>query len=161
DTKFTRPDGRPYSTTDVVGSAREPYPPGTLRTSHLVPPVAAMVDAIDSKRRGFGGNLLMLTALPVVRDNEKNNAPDTAQAVTIPCDIAGRIARKNDRHWYAFDAKKGEVWTLEVFAERIGSPVDAYFQLTDEKGKVIVEADDGPDPLSPNQFYTKGDDPAR
>jgi hypothetical protein len=94
-------------------------------------------------------------------DNEKNTTPDTAQAVKLPCDIAGRIAKKNDRHWYKFDAKKGEVWTLEVFADRIGSPVDAYFVLTDEKGKVITEQDDGPDSLSPNQFYTKGDDPAR
>ncbi|MBY0457336.1 MAG: PPC domain-containing protein, partial [Gemmataceae bacterium] len=73
----------------------------------------------------------------------------------------GRIAKKAERHWYKFAAKKGEVWTLEVFAERIGSPVDAYFVLTDEKGKVIVEADDGPESLSPNQFYTKSDDPAR
>jgi hypothetical protein len=53
------------------------------------------------------------------------------------------------------------VWTLEVFADRIGSQIDAYFVLTDDKGKVIVEADEGPDPLSPNQFYTKSDDPAR
>jgi hypothetical protein len=48
-----------------------------------------------------------------------------------------------------------------VFADRIGSPVDAYFILTDDKGKVITEQDDGADSLSPNQFYTKGDDPAR
>ena len=79
----------------------------------------------------------------------------------VPCDIAGRVAKKAERHWYKFDAKKGEVWTLEVFADRIGSQIDAYFQLTDEKGKVIVEMDDGPDPLSPNQFYSKSDDPAR
>ena len=98
---------------------------------------------------------------PVDLDNGKNNTADTAQAVKLPCDIAGRIAKKNDRHWYTFDAKKGEVWTLEVFADRLGSPIDAFFQLTDDKGKLIVELDDGPDSLSPNQFYTKSDDPAR
>ena len=30
-------------------------------------------------------------------------------------------------------------------SERIGSPVDAFFILTDEKGKVITEQDDGPE----------------
>ena len=75
--------------------------------------------------------------------------------------MQSKAAKKNDRHWYAFEAKKGAVWTLEVFADRIGSPIDAYFQLTDEKGKMIVEMDDGPEPLSPNQFYSKSDDPAR
>jgi hypothetical protein len=48
-----------------------------------------------------------------------------------------------------------------VFADRIGSPIDAYFQLSDDKGKVLTEQDDGPDSLSPNQFYTKSDDPGR
>lgn len=162
DTQFTRPDGRPYSTSDVVDKfSREPYPPGTLRTRRPVPPSAAMLDAIGSGSVGFDGNLLMLTTLPVVFDNEKNTVADAAQAVELPCDVAGRIGKKNDRHWYAFGAKKGEVWAIELFAERLGSQIDAFFTLTDEKGKVIVEADDGPPTLSPNQFYTTSDDPAR
>src|SRR4029078_8825453 len=69
----------------------------------------------------------------LVLDNAKNSTADTAQALKLPCDVAGRIAQKNDRHWYSFRAKKGEVWRLEVVADRIGSPIDAYFQLTDEK----------------------------
>ncbi|MBN9121830.1 MAG: pre-peptidase C-terminal domain-containing protein [Planctomycetes bacterium] len=129
-------------------------------SSRSVAPTAAMIDA--SERPGaVGGNPLLAASNPLTLDNEKNGTADAAQEVKVPCDIAGRIAKKAERHWYSFKAKKGDVWTLEVFAERIGSPVDAYFVLTDEKGKVIVEQDDGADTLSPNQFYTKGDDPAR
>ena len=124
-----------------------------------VAPTAAMIDVHEPT--SAGGNPLLAGANALVFDNEKNNTADAAQSVTVPCDVAGRIAKKSERHWYTFAAKKGEVWTLEVFAERIGSPVDAYFILTDDKGKVITEQDDGPDTLSPNQFYTKGDDPAR
>jgi hypothetical protein len=148
---------RSGETTRVLDHA--PVRRGELDTERVIPPTVAMIDAVD--RREPAGHLLLRSDSSAVLDNEKNSTADTAQAVEIPCDIAGRIVKKNDRHWYSFKAKKGEVWTLEVFAERIGSPVDAYFVLTDEKGKVIVEQDDGADTLSPNQFYTKSDDPAR
>lgn len=156
--QFARPDGREFDSLSFTPTPGSSQP--RLRTNGLVPPPAA---ALDGWASGSGDHLLILAAeaKSVVLDNEKNNTADTAQLVKLPCDIAGRIAKKNDRHWYTFDAKKSEVWTVELFADRIGSQIDAFFTLTDEKGKVIVELDDGPDPLSPNQFYTKSDDPGR
>lgn len=131
-----------------------------LLTQRVVVPSAGMIDGIDFAHR-MDGHLSLYSQKTVAWDNQKNHTADTAQSVTVPCDVAGRIEKKGARHWYSFTAKKGEVWTLEVFADRIGSPVDAFFQLTDEKGKLIVEQDDGPDTLSPHQFYTKSDDPGR
>jgi hypothetical protein len=130
---------------------------GVLRS---LPPTAGMLD-IKERFAGTDGNVFLSAQSHVILDNEKNHTQDTSQPITVPCDVAGRIEKKSARHWYSFTAKKGDVWTLEVFADRIGSPVDAFFQLTDEKGKLIVEQDDGPDTLSPNQFYTKSDDPGR
>lgn len=141
-----------------------------MKHAGLLSPSAAALDGhtFTLSSRGFPTQgpptsepLILASAAPVVLDNEKNVTAADAQEVKTPCDVAGRIAKKAERHWYKFAAKKGEVWTLEVFAERIGSPVDAYFVLTDDKGKVIVEQDDGPETLSPNQFYTKSDDPGR
>src|SRR5262245_27024730 len=143
----------------VTPSGKQGESPSDFNPRRTILPTAAMLDGKETDP--FDGNLLLRGAAPLILDNEKNNTADSAQEVKLPCDVAGRIAKKNERHWYSFSAKKGEVWTLEVFAERIGSPVDAYFILTDEKGKVLTEQDDGPDSLSPNQFYTKGDDPAR
>lgn len=128
-------------------------------SSWSVAPTAAMIDLHEPTSPG--GHPLLAGANPLVLDNAKNNTAADAQAVQVPCDVAGRVMKKNARHWYSFAAKKGDVWTLEVFAERIGSPVDAYLLLTDDKGKVITEQDDEPDSLSPNQFYTKSDDPGR
>ncbi|WP_439621081.1 hypothetical protein [Gemmata sp.] len=133
---------------------------GSLRTSRSVPPTAGMIDATDPSRQ-LDGNLSLLAYGSQVLDNDKNGTPEAAQALAPPCDVAGRIGKKNDRHWYTFDAKKGDVWTVEVFAERLGSQIDAFFVLTDDKGKVIVEQDDGLETLSPNQFYTKSEDPGR
>lgn len=145
----------------------EPRPPVTFPPVADVKPAAAAsvvtpsAAAADLFEPPGAAHPLLSAANPIVADNEKNGTAADAQEVKPPCDVAGRIAKKGERHWYAFKAKRGEVWTLEVFAERIGSPVDAYFVLTDEKGKVIAEVDDGPDTLSPNQFYTKSDDPGR
>lgn len=158
--RFTRPDGRPFDAA-AVKAAPDKSPAGSdpLRPVGAVPPAAG---ALDAAAVDYPAAQLLLTS-PGARfaDADDNDTPEKAQAVKAPCDVAGRIDRKNDRDWYAFDAKKGEVWTVEVFADRIGSQIDAFFTLTDEKGKVIVEADDGPPPLSPNQFYTTSDDPAR
>lgn len=157
---ITGPDGRALSTGDLsLFISPDPIGPKLLDTGFITPP-AASLDAVGT---GTTRSLLLLGNTPgeVVLDNEKNLTAADAQELNLPCDVAGRVAKKSERHWYSFKAKKGEVWTLEVFAERIGSPVDAYFVLTDDKGKVIVEQDDGADTLSPNQFYTKGDDPAR
>ena len=139
------------------------FPPVADRKGAAVTswPVAPSVAMVDTQEPPAGGHPLLVGAYPLTIDNEKNDAEAAPQAVKVPCDIAGRIVKKNGRHWYTFAAKKGDVWTLELFAERIGSPVDAYFILTDEKGKVLTEQDDSPDTLSPNQFYTKGDDPGR
>lgn len=165
DKRFTRPDGRPYDVIQFPYRGSLHYS-STLSVNGVLTPSSAMIDAVELPESPLGHpihpRLVNRQDIDLrVLDNDKNATADTAQAVKLPCDIAGRIGKKNDRHYYSFTAKKGEVWTLEVFADRIGSPIDAYFILTDDKGKVIAELDDGPDSLSPNQFYTKSDDPAR
>ena len=97
----------------------------------------------------------------MVLDNGDNDTPEKAQPIPVPCDVAGRIEKRNDRDWYSFEAKKGDVLAFDLFADQIGSPVDAFLVITDDKGKVVAEVDDSPDTLSPNQFYTRSDDPGR
>jgi hypothetical protein len=80
--------------------------------------------------------------------------------VPTPCTIAGRIEKKGDRDWYAFSAKKGQVFNIEAFAERLGAPMDLYFQIRTAQGALITEQDDNPEILSP-QFYTANADPPK
>ncbi len=38
--------------------------------------------------------------------------------------MSGQLTRPDERHWYAVDAKRGEVLWIEALGERINSPVD-------------------------------------
>jgi hypothetical protein len=160
DTIFKRPDGRPFEvlTKPIVNRSGSTF---GLNTSGVVSPSSGNLDGYDDPEHPGGCLILDPQVGPCILDGDDNSTLDKAQLLKVPCDISGRIARKNDRHWYRFEAKKGDVWTMEVFAERIGSPMTPYFVVTDDKGKTIARVEDSPESLSPNQFYTKSDDPGR
>jgi hypothetical protein len=115
-------------------------------------------------------HLITLAKAAVVLDKGSNETPDTAQEVVPPCEIAGRIENRHDRDWYAFTAKKGDVLSIEAYAQRLGSPIDVYFALRNGRTKQMLgELDDEPprpirslsDLEARNQFFTRTDDPAR
>lgn len=85
----------------------------------------------------------------MVVDAGDNDTQAEAQKVPVPCAIAGRIEKKGDVDWYAFTAKKGEVVAIEALGERLGSPLDLYFQVVSDKGTVITEQDDTPETMAP------------
>jgi hypothetical protein len=135
-----------------------------LNQTGFVPSNASMLDGFDHRMKNQAGAsnsyLLTYAGAPVVLDQGDNDDQAKAQKITVPCVIGGRLEKKADRDWYLFSAKKGEVFHLEAFAERIGAPMDLYFQLRDAKGSVIVEQDDNLEVLSP-QFFTRTDDPQK
>ncbi|MCA8989962.1 MAG: hypothetical protein KDA78_20115, partial [Planctomycetaceae bacterium] len=48
---------------------------------------------------------------------------------TLPCEVAGQFYPQRDLDWYQFEAKQGEVWSIEVYSERLGLPTDPAFLL--------------------------------
>ena len=78
-------------------------------------------------------------------DNEANDTLEKAQEVPTPCEIAGRIEKKGDRDCYRFTAKKGQVLSIEVFADRLGSAMDMLFALHNDKGDKLTDQDDNPE----------------
>src|SRR5262249_33973179 len=136
------PGGKPDPTAVVDGSVLEkatvtvqvPNQPLALQRlaySGFVAPHATGIDGFEDRMKSAAGTsnpfLLTFARAPVVLDNEANDTPETAQTVALPCEIAGRIEKKRDRDWYAFTAKKGEVYSIELFGDRLGSAVDLYF----------------------------------
>ena len=93
-------------------------------------------------------------------ENDDNDTPEKAQAVTAPCEIAGRIDKKGDRDWYVFAAKKGDVLMIELMSHRLGAATDMYFVLKNEKKQDIVLQDDNPESLSLRFFTANNRDPA-
>ena len=90
---------------------------------------------------------------PVVLETEPaNNEQTTPQKVTVPCEYVGQFYPERDRDWIAFDAKKGEVYWIDVLSQRLGTPADPVLLIEkvtkDAKGaeqvRMITRLDDAP-----------------
>lgn len=92
---------------------------------------------------------LVATDLPIVLEaGDSPDSPESAQSLTLPAAVSGRLAAPNDLDGYRFDARKGRRYTFEVHARRVGSAADPVLRLIDGKGSMLVEVDDtfGKDP---------------
>lgn len=78
--------------------------------------------------------LLDVDELPEVIRAE-NDTASTAQVVTVPAMLNGRIARPGQSDRWEFTARKGESLNLELRAARLGSPLQGVLTLTDAHGK--------------------------
>lgn len=54
-----------------------------------------------------------------------NNRPQTAQPLTLPCEVAGQFYPARDMDWYTFTAKAGEKLLIDVKSHRLGCNTDA------------------------------------
>jgi hypothetical protein len=83
--------------------------------------------------------------LPKCLEKEPNDSPQTAQPVTLPLIINGRMDRPGDRDVFRFAGRAGERITAEVTARRLDSPLDSVLKLTDVAGKRLAFNDDHED----------------
>lgn len=85
---------------------------------------------------------------------EPNNNGAHAQKITLPCDISGRFFPAADVDLFEFEAKKGDVWWVEVGSERFGLPTDpaVLIQKVQREGDTekltdVAEFSDIPSPV--------------
>jgi hypothetical protein len=86
--------------------------------------------------------------LPECREQEPNNTPETAQTITLPIIINGRIDAPGACDVFRFEGRAGEQIVAEVLARRLGSPLDSTLKLTDAAGKQLAFNDDFDDKAS-------------
>lgn len=98
-----------------------------------------------------------LAQAPLLLDNGNNDTPETAQKVTLPCEIAGHVEKPRDRDWYSFTCKKGEAFFIDIRSDRLGAPTYPYFMLRNEKSN-LKESDDNQDGMS-LKFFLRSEDP--
>jgi len=92
-------------------------------------------------------------ALPEIQEKEPNATPREAQAVTLPVIVNGRIDRSGDADLFRFSGKAGDTVVVEVTARRLGSPLDAAVELTDDAGKRVAFNDDHEDVLAGRETH--------
>ncbi len=151
-----------------VTASNDPLARQRLAYSGNVPPLSATLDGFEYRLQTPAGpsNPVLFTYAtgPVILENDDNDTPEKPQEITVPCEVAGRIDKKRDRDWYAFTAKKGDVFTIEMYSHRLGAPTDMYLSLRNLGGKApveIVALDDNPETLSTKGFYQANNrDPA-
>ncbi len=83
--------------------------------------------------------------LPEDLEKEPNDATQTAQAVTLPVIVNGRIDRPDDWDVFRFAGRAGQEIVAEVDARRLESPLDSILELFDAAGGRLAFNDDHED----------------
>jgi len=83
-----------------------------------------------------------VNSLPECTEITSNNTIKTAQKVSLPTIVNGRIDSDEDVDVFKFDGKAGGKIVAEVYARKLNSPLDSLLRLTDASGKVIIFNDD-------------------
>ena len=71
---------------------------------------------------------------------EENDAPKTAQPVSVPITVNGRIDSTRDADVFRFPARRGRPLALEVVAQRLDSPLDSHIEVLDLQGNPLPRA---------------------
>jgi hypothetical protein len=106
-------------------------------------PIRVEKDGILSNVRNFS-----ISALPDGLEREPNNGFSQPQAVTNAMGINGTIGSPGDQDWFRFTGREGETKVIEVYARRLGSPLDARLELFDAQQNVLAVQDDAEDKSS-------------
>jgi hypothetical protein len=86
---------------------------------------------------------VVVSDVPLV--SEAPGSHDTvksAQSVTTPVGINGRLLKEGETDVFAFQAKRGQPLSFEVFSRRAGSPLDSAIRILDANGRTLLEGDD-------------------
>ena len=80
--------------------------------------------------------------LPEVTAREGAISVKSAQAVTLPVILNGRMARPGASAIFKFTGQAGQQVVAEVMARRLDSPLDSFLRLTDSNGRQLAFNDD-------------------
>lgn len=73
---------------------------------------------------------------------EPNDELDQVSSIELPAVFNGRIERAGDADLWKIAGKKGDTWTFDLRASRLGSSLDGVLTVLDERGQKIATADD-------------------
>jgi hypothetical protein len=109
---------------------------------------------------------LVIVDYPVISESGENGSLATANPVTVPCVVAGKIEAAEDVDFFRFRADAGKTFTFEVQCARLEDKIhdlqnhaDPMLTLFDAQGRELAANDDClfADPLLTYTFAKSGD----
>ncbi len=86
--------------------------------------------------------VLNVSDLPEVHQSGTNTSPENAQRVEFPAAINGRIKEPAEVDYYRFHAKQGDELVFDVYASRMGSPLDSSLAVLNTESKELARNED-------------------
>ncbi|MFM7072947.1 MAG: PPC domain-containing protein, partial [Planctomycetota bacterium] len=133
-------------------------------------PRASLVDRVDFRLPGSNAVPVSVSQSAPILEVEPNDTPATAQKITVPCEVAGQFYPRRDADWLQFDAKKGDVFMMEVVSHRLGLESDPLLVVkkvgkNDKGEETMADVANVDDPQDRNtriggDFDTSTDDPS-
>lgn len=81
--------------------------------------------------------------LPETKEQEPNSTTDEANLLELPVTVSGTVSSIEDVDVFRFKLRKGARLICDISAQRIGSPLDSYFELFDPSGTQVAKSGDG------------------
>ena len=104
--------------------------------------------------------MIGLSDIAISLDQSDNHSPESAQAVSVPCELSGQLVDASEQDWFAIDVQRGEVLHMEAFGQRISSLVDLQISVYDsEQQSLLAQFSDQQENLG-DEFSTSHLDPA-
>lgn len=132
------PTGRPGS----VSLDGWNLPRNELALQADLAPGVHLITLTDDEHRVSNAVPIAIDTLPERLEREPNDGVQTAQPLSLPIVVNGRIQQGNDRDVFSFAGRRGQKIVAEVNARRLGSPLDSILRLTDAAGNRIAANDD-------------------
>ncbi|MDO8348842.1 MAG: hypothetical protein Q7T30_01305 [Planctomycetota bacterium] len=114
-----------------------------------LPSVAAEVDLTKREPglttvplQGTGPQPFAVDRAADAREQEPND--EQPQRLVLPVVVDGTVDRPGDVDTFDFVARSGDRLVAEVFARRLGSPLDSLLRLVDKHGRELQRCDDDP-----------------
>ncbi|MBC8354295.1 MAG: hypothetical protein H8E66_20060 [Planctomycetes bacterium] len=141
-----------------------------LDIAELAVPQASVLDSYSYRFNTANPSPIHFARAPVVKEQEPNDDPATAQQVSVPCEFTGQFYPSGDHDHLQFEAKKGDIYHIEIISQRLGLETDPYLIVqrvtkNDKGEEVVANIATVDDPGDRNgrigtKFDTSTDDPS-
>ncbi|MEY2407441.1 MAG: hypothetical protein QOF48_111 [Verrucomicrobiota bacterium] len=165
-------DGKPFEQLTVTIEVPRGSRATRLDTGLPLEPSAAGIDGFEYRLATPRGNSNPLfvgfaTAPVIVPEYEPNNTAGHARKIHPPCEVTGQFYPAGNIDVFVFDARKADVFWIEVFSQRTGLPTDPMLVIQrvtrNDKGEEIVsdisEVYDNDTNIGEREFNTSSRDP--